>query len=55
MLVFDEITIIVSELNLDNILPPFWPKKKHQKIVEIVILVYFDGFPAKTWVKYYTS
>ena len=38
---------MVLELSLDNILPLFWPKN-HPKIVEITILVYFDGFSVKT-------
>ena len=29
--------------------------EKKQKIVEIAILVYFDGFSAKMWVKYYQN
>ena len=36
-------------------LPLFWPKKNYPKIVEIAILVYFDGFSAKTRVIYYAS
>ena len=39
---------LVSELRLDNILPLFWPKNC-PKIVEIAIMIYFDGFFAKTW------
>ena len=35
---------MVSELRLDNMLPLFWQKKKHHKIVEIAILVYLDCF-----------
>ena len=29
--------------------------EKHQKIVEIAILIYFDGFSANIWVKYYPN
>ena len=45
---------MVSELWLDNILHLFWPKNC-AKIVEVAILVYFDGFSAKICVKYYPS
>ena len=40
---------MVSELSLDSILPQFGRKNKQS------ILVYFDGFSAKIWVKYYPS
>ena len=33
----------------------YFVRKKHQKIVEIAILVYLDGFSAKIWVKYNSS
>ena len=50
----ERIPNIVSELRLDNIWPLFC-SKIHQKIFDIVILVYFDGSSAKIWVKYYLS
>ena len=45
---------MVSELSFDNILAPIWAKNT-RKIVEVVILVYFDRFSAKSSVKYYRS
>ena len=43
----ERIPDMLTEMRLDNILPLFWPKNC-VKIVEIAILVYFDGFSAKT-------
>ena len=45
---------MVSEWKFDNILTTILAENA-RKISEIVIMVYFDGFSAKSWVKYHHS